>query len=79
MAKTVNAKRIMFILNNEEYRMDRYSTTKIYIYKNVDGVFDFVPAKEVIRQKLEELNQVINNNNNTRQLGTQLYKLLEEK
>ena len=76
-AKTVNAKRIVFTVKNEEYRMDRYSTTQIFIFKKVDGVFDFVSARDIIIKKLEELNQVIDNKNNTRQLGTQLYKLLE--
>lgn len=76
-AKTVNAKRIVFTVKNEEYRMDRYSTTQIFIFKKVDGVFDFVSARDTIIKKLEELNQVIDNKSNTRQLGTQLYKLLE--
>lgn len=77
MAKTVNANRVLFLVKDEEYRMDRYSTRKILLYKKVDGVFDFVPAKQVIKEKLEELNQVVNNNSNTRQLGTQLYNLLK--
>ena len=77
MAKTVNANRVLFLVKDEEYRMDRYSTRKILLYKKIDGVFDFVPAKQVIKEKLEELNQVVNNNSNTRQLGTQLYNLLK--
>ena len=77
MAKTVNANRVLFLVKDEEYRMDRYSTRKILLYKKVDGVFDFVPAKQVIKEKLEELDQVVNNNSNTRQLGTQLYNLLK--
>ena len=77
MAKTVNANRVLFLVKDEEYRMDRYSNRQILIYKKIDGVFDFVPAKQVIKEKLEELNQVVNNNSNTRQLGTQLYNLLK--
>ena len=77
MAKTVNANRVLFVVKDEEYRMDRYSTRKILLYKKVDGVFDFVPAKQVLKEKLEELNQVVTNKMNTRQLGTQLYNLLK--
>ena len=77
MAKTVNANRVLFLVKDEEYRMDRYSNRQILLYKKIDGVFDFVPAKQVIKEKLEELNQVVNNNSNTRQLGTQLYNLLK--
>ena len=84
MSKTVNAQRIIFVVNNEEYRMDRYSSTKILIYKKVNGVFDFVSAKEVIRQKLAELNaekysleETAKPKYNTRALGTKLYELIK--
>lgn len=84
MSKTVNAQRITFVVNNEEYRMDRYSSTKILIYKKVNGVFDFVSAKEVIRQKLAELDaekysleETAKSKYNTRALGTKLYELIK--
>lgn len=82
MAKTVNAKRVEFDYENETYRMDVYKDSKVLMYKKVDGVFDFVPAKTVILLKLQELNPVqypvaVTRKRNTRFTGRKLYSLLK--
>ena len=65
-SKTVNAQRIEFKVNNEEYRMDRYKSKTVLVFKKIDGVYDFVEAKQVLRLKL-----------NTRYLGSKLASLLK--
>jgi len=84
MSKTVKAQRKVFTLNNEDYRMDKYESKTIMIFKKVEGVYDFVSAKEIIRLKLNELDPVKYSltetskpKYNTRVLGAKLAKLLK--
>lgn len=81
MSKTVNAQRIEFTMDNEDYRIDRYKNRVVHVFKKIDGVYDFVCAKRVIRTKLNELDSEkfaleTTKKCNTRYLGTQLTKLL---
>lgn len=81
MSKTVNAKRVEFNLGNEDYRMDKYKSKTVLVFKKVDGVYDFVSARKVIRLKLNEVDPANNSleqtkKENTRSLGARLYKLL---
>lgn len=81
MSKTVNAKRVEFNLGNEDYRMDKYKSKTVLVFKKVDGVYDFVSARNVIRLKLNEVDPANNSlkqtkTENTRSLGARLYKLL---
>lgn len=83
MSKTVKAIRTEFVLNNEDYRMDKYKSRAVLVFKKVDGVYDFVSAKQVIRLKLEELdpeNYSMENtkNSNTRFLGNKLSNMLNK-
>ena len=83
MTKTVNAKRLNFLFKDDIYRMDKYECKTIYVYKKIDGVYDFVSAREIIRQKLAELDPVnysleetAKPKYNTRILGAKLYELI---
>jgi len=81
MSKTVNAQRIEFTMNNEKYRIDRYKNRAVLVFKEIDGVYDFVSAKRVIRTKLNEIDSVkyaldATKELNTRYLGNKLAKLL---
>lgn len=81
-SKTVNAQRIEFKVNNEEYRMDRYKSKTVLVFKKIDGVYDFVEAKQVLRLKLNEIdsqqyNLEITKKYNTRYLGSKLASLLK--
>lgn len=82
MSKTVNAKRVEFTMNNEMYRMDKYKSRTILLFKKIDGVYDFIEARPVLRQKLQEIDPVkysMNNTQkvNTRDLGAKLYGLIK--
>ena len=50
--KTVKAQRTEFTMNNEDYRMDRYKSRTVLVFKKINGVYDFVSAKQIIRLKL---------------------------
>ena len=54
-SKTVKAQRTEFTVNNEQYRMDKYKSGTILMFKLINGIYDFVSAKVVIRLKLNEL------------------------
>lgn len=72
-----------FKLNNESYKIYRYSSGVVYIKKETDGTWDFVSAKEIIRRKLAEIDSKLYNYEetgkskyNTQSLGAKLYKIL---
>ena len=56
--KTVKAQRTEFTMNNEDYRMDRYKSRTVLVFKKINGVYDFVSAKQIIRLKLNEINPI---------------------
>ncbi len=81
-SKTVKAQRTEFTVNNEQYRMDKYKSGTILMFKLINGIYDFVSAKVVIRLKLNELdpenyNMEQTKKYNTRFLGRKLNSLLQ--
>lgn len=73
-----------FTYNGENYKIYKYSSGVIYIQKEIEGVFDFISAKGIIRKKLEEIDPVKYSleetkkpKYNTQSLGAKLFKLLE--
>ena len=76
---------ITFEYNKESYKIYKKETGVIYIHKFINGTWDFVSAKKIIRKKLEEIDSVTYNYEetgkpkyNTRSLGAKLYKLLDK-
>ena len=81
--KTVKAQRTEFTMNNEDYRMDRYNSRTVLVFKKINGVYDFVSAKQIIRLKLNEINpqeysMEKTKNQNTRYLGNKLTNILNK-
>ena len=81
--KTVKAQRTEFTMNNEDYRMDRYKSRTVLVFKKINGVYDFVSAKQIIRLKLNEINpqefsMEKTKNQNTRYLGNKLTNTLNK-
>ena len=86
MAKDLKCVRVNFTLNNENYQLDKYKPNTIFLKKEVNGNYDFVAAKMVIRQKLQELlpekytmEETAKTKYNTRVLGAKLVKALNGK
>ena len=76
---------IIFQWNNDTYKIYKYSSGVIYVHKFINDTWDFVSAKEVIRRKLQEIDSITYNYEetgkskyNTRTLGAKLYKLLSD-
>lgn len=81
--KTVKAQRTEFTMNNEDYRMDRYKSRTVLVFKKINGAYDFVSAKQIIRLKLNEINpqefsMEKTKNQNTRYLGNKLTNILNK-
>ena len=81
MAKTNQARQ--FEYNNESYLIYRYSSGVVYIKKKINGTWDFISAKDIIRKKLAEIDSTKYNYEetgktkyNTQSLGAKLYKIL---
>ncbi len=75
-----------FEYNNESYLIYKYSSGIVYIKKKINDTWDFISAKEIIRRKLEEIDSILYNYEetgktkyNTQSLGAKLYKILGEK
>ena len=80
---TKNKEPKQFEYNNDSYKIYKYSSGVIYIQKEINGTWDFVSAKEIIRRKLEEIDSKLYNYEetgktkyNTQSLGAKLYKIL---